>query len=1009
MVTRKPVPEAAPSEPNAARPFSMHGVREELWSPSDSDADSERVWGDGASSRHESPRPPNQAQFGDTNAPQVPSALRPGMTGINPFGQDEGNPWDDPKNNMASNHEAANPQTNLGHVPSVLRPGRSETNPFKRKPVSGDTTESNTPAVPQHPPPAPPVDAFAQMDLGQSGQGANPWKPTADEHKVSPAPPTVVPPTPHEPGADIWGSAVPSRQPSASPGAHSPALVSVPSDGPSPSWGDDTLPKSSLAAMPQKSSEEHEFSQDSHAWDDIGRLDNNRGISASANAQNKSSDDWNLIDSDIDPAPPTLSRQSTWENFDDDDEPAQQQPKGKAPAMPEPVPAPSPAPVPAPVPAPALLPEITRAPSPGPPPASVPEPAPVPAPAPASSPAPAPAPVLAPAPVPAPAPASATPPSFAAVAKSGETPPELPPRRSQEIPPPQPPRPGSSAADKTETYQIKNINWYDESAAENPRRSPILVQNANGPCPLVALVNALSMTTPANLTNTVLVETLRSREQISLNLLLEAVFDELMSPRRSKPDVPLPDVSELYAFLKGLHTGMNVNPRYIPTPEHVKAHKRTSLTHVHPSERGDFIPGTFEDTRDMNLYATFSIPLIHGWLPPKNNPVYEAFARQASSYDDVQSLLFREEELEDKLGNDASGGLSEQEQEMYQDIMTIKSFLASSATQLTHYGLEVITQAVKPGSFSILFRNDHFSTLYRHPQTLQLLVLVTDAGYYTHDEIVWESLVDVNGERAEFLSGDFRLVSGVQHQAGEDASGSWYEPAASSATGGGEWQTVPNRRGHSRNSTAGSSSMARSPNHEQEDRDLALALQLQEEEEERHRNEQAARRRETQLSQNFIDQQGRGGPNSRGSTRGRVASNGGTQTAGRGGPSAPVAIPARGNSNPARGARPVQQVRPLVPPATNATHRPTDALEDDAPPSYEQASKATPYVPPAGHPSHPESSLGSNSGRRRPTAGSPRASGNVAGPSGAAGRARPPQPVAANASADDRHRDCAMM
>lgn len=346
---------------------------------------------------------------------------------------------------------------------------------------------------------------------------------------------------------------------------------------------------------------------------------------------------------------------------------------------------------------------------------------------------------------------------------------------------------------------------------------------------------------------------------------------------------------------------------------------------------------------------------------------------------------------------------------MYQDIMTIKSFLASSATQLTHYGLEVITQAVKPGTFSILFRNDHFSTLYRHPQTLQLLVLVTDAGYFTHDEIVWESLVDVNGERAEFLSGDFRLVSGVQHQAGDDASGSWYEPAASNAAGGGEWQTVPNRRGHSRNDTAGSLNMATSPNHEQEDRDLALALQLQEEEEERHRNEQAARRHETQLSQNFIDQQGRGGPNSRGSTRGRAASTGGTQNAGRGGPAAPISIPARGNSNSTRGARPVQQVRPLVPPATNRTHRPTDALEDDAPPSYEQASKATPYVPPAGHPSHPESSLGGNGGRRRPTTGSPRASGNVAGPSGAAGRARPPQPVAANAGADDRHRDCAIM
>ncbi|KAK7949061.1 uncharacterized protein PG986_009947 [Apiospora aurea] len=911
MATRNGPAGNAPNNDKPTPSFNMQGVRQELWSATDSDTDGENVWGDAR-------QPQDTASAGAQSAPRtIPDTLRPGHATQNPFGHDAGNPWDedDGQGSVPSSHTGS--KGGLEHVPTVLRPGgRQETNPFKRKPLSSTNTgQSAANLIPVDAPPVPPTNAFSQLQLNDSEQSTNPWKPTTEDSKASLAPPLVNSIPDQDTGNNVWGSGHGSRQPSASPRAHSPAIVSLPSEGESSSaWDDDVVAKPALGHMPLKSPEEQEFSQDAHAWDDLAQLDKGKGPAAHAGqSQPRSGDDWNLIDHD--PQPASLSRQSTWENFDDPE-------AENKPAKPEE--------------------QIQKPPTP--------------------------------------------------TAEAAEEPrPALPPRTSQEVPPAQPPRPQSpSASNKNETYQIKNINWHDVSAAQNPRKSPILVQNANGPCPLVALVNALTLTTPADLTNTVLVETLRSREQISLNLLLEAVFDELMSPRRTNSDAALPDVSELYAFLKGLQTGMNVNPRYIPTPELITSHKRTSLTHVHPSERGDLIPGTFEDTRDMKLYATFSIPLIHGWLPPKDDPVYDAFDRQASSYDDVQSLLFREEELEDKLSAPSSAGLTEQEQEMYQDIMIIKSFLATSATQLTPWGLEVITKSVRPGTFSILFRNDHFSTLYRHPQTLQLLVLVTDAGYHSHDEVVWESLVDVNGERAEFFSGDFRLVGGPQHQQSHQES-----PAGASTSGG---------RG--RRSTSDADNAPVSPTLEQEDRDLALALQLQEEEDERHRNEQVARQRERQLSEQFIEQQGRGST-ARTGPRGR---GGNSVSSSRGGSTSQLNIPVRASSNslnsPARGGRPAQQqpVRPLVPPANNRTHRPTDGEDDDAPPSYEQASKSTPYVPPAGHPSHPESSPGSSTRGRRPNLAGP-SRGSLAGNN--MGRARPP-PVAAQ-SADDRHRDCVVM
>ncbi|OHF00714.1 hypothetical protein CORC01_04031 [Colletotrichum orchidophilum] len=596
--------------------------------------------------------------------------------------------------------------------------------------------------------------------------------------------------------------------------------------------------------------------------------------------------------------------------------------------------------------------------------------------------------------------------------------PALPPRNDDEAQPPrQPPRPVDG---KAETYQIKNVRWHDHSAEKSPRVSPILVQNANGPCPLLALVNALTLTTPSSQSETALIEVLRSREQISLGYLLDAVVDELM--RRTQE--ALPDVSQLYDFLKGLHTGMNVNPRFVPTPEIIKAFKRTSLTHLHPTERDDLIPGTFEDTREMALYAAFAIPLIHGWLPTKNDPAYSAFERQAASFEDVQTLLFRDEELQERLGE-----LTEEEERIYSDIQSIKAFLETSATQLTPSGLDVITKAMKPGSFAILFRNDHFSTLYRHPATQQLLVLVTDAGYATHDEIVWESLADVNGERTEYYSGDFRIVGGEQPQGNSRGQPTSRNNAQNrpridtSSVNDGDWTTVPGRgRNKHLEAAAQGDEMPLSPNHEQEDRDLALALQLQEEEEQRHRAEQSARRRESQLSEQYIEQQARlqQGPTSRRAAdrqavRAGVHSNSNSNLAASRGSRrnsstniSNATVPPTSGRQPGQ---PPQMVRPLVPPTVPArrqgVNRPADEGLDDAPPTYEQAQAAAKYEPPLGHPHHHASSPANRQGNggagpsyslssSRPGMGSGR--GRVLGPGGVVG-----------SSQGGRERDCIVM
>jgi ubiquitin carboxyl-terminal hydrolase MINDY-1/2 len=514
--------------------------------------------------------------------------------------------------------------------------------------------------------------------------------------------------------------------------------------------------------------------------------------------------------------------------------------------------------------------------------------------------------------------------------------PALPPRLLQdESAPEKPPRhvdtadstslagPGSRGGarqQRKETYEIKKVAWYDATASSNPRISPILVQNANGPCPLLALVNALSLSTPAEL-STALVETLRSREQVSLGLLLDAVFDELMSGRHGGAAQELPDVGDLYAFLVTLHTGMNVNPRFFSlAPTNLMNDPKLSMSYMYPNEQ-EASAGAFEDTREMKLYSTFNIPLIHGWLPAKDTPAYAALARSARSYEDAQNLMFREEELEDKLQNE---GLSFEEQATLEDITTIRAFFTEYATQLTPHGLDTITHSMAPGSVAILFRNDHFSTLYRHPESHQLLHLVTDMGYAGHDEIVWESLVDVNGENSEFFSGDFRIVGGA-HLSTYLAN----EP---------EWTTVSSIHSHNRHSShaqsVDTSHVSQIASNEQEDHDLALALQLQDEEEERHRSEISRQHHEAELSRQYIEQGSRNVP---------------TPT-----------LDGDANRSRNRGPPAAQALRPAIPPRRNNTQAPNPPIDpngavDAPPPSYEQAATAPVYNPPLNHPAHPAS------------------------------------------------------
>lgn len=444
----------------------------------------------------------------------------------------------------------------------------------------------------------------------------------------------------------------------------------------------------------------------------------------------------------------------------------------------------------------------------------------------------------------------------------------------------------------------------------------MLTQNKNGPCPLLALVNALILGATEDM-QAALDDALRLREQVTLGLIIETLMDELLTKATMIEGLVLPDVDELNRFLMRLRTGMNANPRFVPptAPAPNLMDADSPVVPAPPQGRGS--AGTFEATQDINLYGSFSVKLVHGWLPRPGDQAAKAFARSAQTYEDAQAVQFGEEELEYKLSH---GGLVQQEQQVWEDITSIKHFFQAYPTQLTPFGLEAVQSTLGPGEFAILFRNDHFSTIYKHPRTQRLYTLITDAGYADRDEIIWESLEDITGARSEFFSGDFNSVS----------HGGSVHPIPHSQTSAAN----PQRSQAAPTYDDGSQgNLTAQQQQEQHDADFAMALQLQEEEEQRMR--QARSQRASQDS---------GG--SRGGGRHQ-----GPRRSGSG-----IPIPLRGN-----GASSNNEARPTIPPRNMqsrnpAVNRPADADAVDAPPAYEEAARTTPYNPPIGSPLHPSSS-----------------------------------------------------
>ncbi|XP_010753802.1 ubiquitin carboxyl-terminal hydrolase MINDY-1 [Larimichthys crocea] len=273
------------------------------------------------------------------------------------------------------------------------------------------------------------------------------------------------------------------------------------------------------------------------------------------------------------------------------------------------------------------------------------------------------------------------------------------------------PPPASSSAAAPEAgpsmpayYLVKWITWKE-------KKTPIITQSENGPCPLLAIMNTLFLRWKAKLpaqTEVVTTEDLMAH-------LGECVLS--VTPREKADGMELnfqQNMSDAMAVLPKLSTGLDVNVRF------------TGVT-------------DFEYTPECIVFDLLDIPLYHGWLVDPQSPEMVASVGKLSYNQLVEKII-------DYKHSADSSRVSEG--------LVAEQFLESTATQLSYHGLCELNTAAKEGEISVFFRNNHFSTMIKHKGHLYLLV--TDQGFLQEERLVWESLHNVEGD-GNFCDSDFRL------------------------------------------------------------------------------------------------------------------------------------------------------------------------------------------------------------------------------------------------------------
>lgn len=338
----------------------------------------------------------------------------------------------------------------------------------------------------------------------------------------------------------------------------------------------------------------------------------------------------------------------------------------------------------------------------------------------------------------------------------------------------------------------------------------ILLQNENGPCPLLAASNCLLLKGLLTLPPRAIRNGVTSLDDITNMLANFAMHTQQQQQNQHTPSKTSEEFSssflqndtqnqfslnEFMTYIPNFQYGMDVNPKFTVGCQ------------------------GYEYTAELSVLSDMlGCKLLHGWLIDPIQDEATAIAVGNKSYNelveraivgkdaemDVSKIQVQIEEIlyqyphidnmpidddddvqEDKALVNVRDNLSKlrKQQNDLQDVaiavQLIETFLADSSHQLTTYGLEQLHTTIRDREICIMFRNNHFSTITRHGDNLYLLV--TDLGYANTSRIVWEKLDVVDGD-TEFCDSFF--ICNPSMASMEEQSGPTLTPEQMMATSG---------------------------------------------------------------------------------------------------------------------------------------------------------------------------------------------------------------------------------
>ena len=332
-------------------------------------------------------------------------------------------------------------------------------------------------------------------------------------------------------------------------------------------------------------------------------------------------------------------------------------------------------------------------------------------------------------------------------------------------PPPLPEASGSLSTANTPQdsvqFPLKLINWKLDSN-HDLLSTPILLQEKNGPCPLIALCNTLLLNHDMQTNNksvldedptyfannqerskeismdnfkSKLINKYHNQGKINLDEVLQYIADLLLVYIEGIEDRFKFTIDEFLSNLPKLHTGLNVN--------HI----------LYSSE--------FQQDLGTELFDIFELKFKHGWVVDSTN--HEPTLWNDAEYNtlvELINLLENFDKIQDYLLHDDD----DDDPQIHQNKEFLSKWLSLNQTQLTQQGIAELNDKLDTNEFIVFFRNNHFNTLFKKSEN-EFYLLLTDSSFVgsSHtsnksSQIIWQSLNSVSGNDDLFFTGDFNPV-----------------------------------------------------------------------------------------------------------------------------------------------------------------------------------------------------------------------------------------------------------